>query len=204
MKNNHNIIASFSHPTPWNLSNPELIASTFLSDINLFNSLFVHSGGELKPKETDKRLNELNTGIYFRIIIVRDVPGEEVNIKDLKETKLKNLRVTYLNYSTFFSRVYNHQYFNNLVGYTEHQQIIVIFYNTNWDYIITCFKALGKTVVGAESAYPNGTHFLNRNQYRLSIFLFCFFGYSPESWVTDSYSKGTSTDKLDLPEIDQK
>ena len=204
MKNNHNIIASFSHTTPWEISNPELIASTFLSDKDLFNSLFIHSGGELKPKEIDKSLNELKTGIYYRSIIVRDVSGEEVNIKDLRETKLKNLRLTYLDYSTFFSRVYNHLHFNNLVGYTEHQQTIVIFYDTNWDYIITRFKELGKTVVGAESAYPNGTHFLNRNQYRLSIFLFCFFGYSPESWVIDSYSKGTSIDRLDLSEIDLK
>jgi hypothetical protein len=87
--------------------------------------------GDFKPKELDQTLKTLKTGIYFRLIIVKDVPGVTVDFDNLRETKLKNLRVTYLDYASFFSHKFQNLNFKNLIGYTTNQQTIVIFYDTN-------------------------------------------------------------------------
>jgi hypothetical protein len=40
--------------------------------------------GDFKPKELDKTLNTLQTGIYFRLIIVKDIPGLTVDLDNLR------------------------------------------------------------------------------------------------------------------------
>ena len=113
---------------------------------------------------------------------------------NLRETKLKNLRVTYLDYASFFSHRFQDLNFKNLIGYTTNQQTIVIFYKTNRDKIINYFRESGKAIVGVESSQPGSTFFLNRNQYRLSIFLFCFFEIFPDTWLNCPHPPGTATE----------
>lgn len=154
---NKNIIASFCHTDPWNIHNHQLIASMCISDDHGFKTVFMD--GDFKPKELDKNLKILKTGIYFRLIIVKDIPGLTVDLDNLRETKLKSLRVTYLDYASFFSHKFQDLYFKNLIGYTTNQQTIVIFYDTNRDKIVHYFKESGKAIVGVESSQPGNTFF---------------------------------------------
>jgi hypothetical protein len=136
--------------------------------------------GDFKPKELDQNLKILKTGIYYRLIIVKDSPGLTVDLDNLRETKLKNLRITYLDYESFFGYKFKNLHFKNLIGYTTNQQTIVIFYNTNRDKIINNFRKSGKVIIGVEPSQSESILFLSRNQYRLSIFLFCFFLIFPD------------------------
>jgi hypothetical protein len=124
-----NIIASFSHTDPWDISSCQLIASICISDNYGFKTVFMD--GDFKPKELDQDLKTLKTGIYYRLIIVKDTPELTVDLDNLRETKLKSLRITYLDYKSFFSYKFQNLNFKNLIGYTTNQQTIVIFYDTN-------------------------------------------------------------------------
>ena len=192
---NKNIIASFCHTDPWDINSCKLIASICISDNYGFKTVFMD--GDFKPKELDKTLNNLQTGIYFRLIIVKDIPGLTVDLDNLRETKLKNLRITYLDYASFFSHKFQNLNFKNLIGYTTNQQTIVIFYDTNWDKVVNNFRKSSKTIIGVEPSQPETILFLNRNQYRLSIFLFSFFPVFPDPWLNSSHQSGTINHEFD-------
>ena len=79
---NQNIIASFCHTDPWNIYNNQLIASMFISDNYGFKTVFMD--GDFKPKELDQNLKTLKTGIYYRLIVVKDLPGLTVDLDEPK------------------------------------------------------------------------------------------------------------------------
>jgi hypothetical protein len=132
MNKNYNIIATFSLTTPWEAWKSQLVTSTYLSEIDTYNKLFKNQGGNFNSKEVDKNLKSLKTGIYYRLIGVKNISDEEVKYDNSIESKtLKSLSVTYTNYTSFFKSRYLRGDFNDLISSTNYQQTIVIFYDTN-------------------------------------------------------------------------
>jgi hypothetical protein len=181
--NNYTVIASFFIPEYLrNKTNtPSLVASTFFAENESVNINVNTNTG------INRNLEMLDANEYSLVVVTPE------SVKDSEaEFKLhpkKNIQVSWARHDVFYSESFLKTWYDQFVTEWQYEyHYIIIFQDTNWEYVVNKFKELGIEIIEIDSKH---SHLLSPAQSRLSTFLLALFGkrYMETTYGKDNFPK---------------